>query len=177
MLLSIEPRGLEDAISGFSINCKIMDDEIFMRHALEAGAAVVGTTGENPAVGCVVVCRGKLVATGATRPPGGAHAEVVAVERAEADGYAISQCEVYVTLEPCSFYGRTPPCARLLAQKGPSRVVIALRDPHPKVSGAGILQLEQAGIEVVVGVLSAEATKALASWLERHSQPGAKAGV
>ena len=150
---------------------------MFMRRALEAGAAVVGTTGENPAVGCVVVCRGKVVATGATRPPGGAHAEVVALGRAEADGYVIRECEVYVTLEPCSFYGRTPPCARLLAEKGPSRVVIALRDPHPKVSGAGILELEQAGIEVVVGVLAEKATEALASWLERHSEPGAKSDV
>ncbi len=143
-------------------------DETFMRAALDAGRSVAGTTGDNPPVGCVIVRDGRIVATGATRPPGGPHAEVVAIEAAEAAGHAVAGGEVYVILEPCSFTGRTPPCSRLIVAKRPRRVVVGVRDPHPRVRGAGIAELRAAGIEVVTGVLAAQVREFLAAWLARY---------
>ncbi len=148
-----------------------MDDQAFMKLAIEAGQAASGTTGDNPAVGCVVVRDGTVVARGATQPPGGAHAEVMAIREAEAAGHPIEACEFYVTLEPCTFQGRTPPCSRLLVEKRPRRVVIGMRDPHPQVRGAGIAELRNAGIEVVEGVLGEEVSALLAWWVRRFSRP------
>lgn len=148
----------------------MMDDAAFMQAAIDAGKAVIGKTGENPAVGCVIVHEGRIVSTGATQPPGRGHAEVCAVNAAESAGYDLSQCDVYVTLEPCSFQGHTPPCAALLIAKHPRRVVVGIRDPHPRVRGAGIKALREAGIEVVVGV-QAEAVQAyLSNWIERFPE-------
>lgn len=149
-----------------------MDDARWMRRALAAAARVAGQTGDNPAVGCVIVCAGVAVAEGSTQPPPGPHAEVVAIRAAEAAGIELADCDLYVTLEPCAFQGRTPPCARLIVEKRPRRVVVALRDPHPRVKGAGLRELRAAGIEVVEGVLAEEAARGLRDWLERfHGAP------
>ncbi|HEX9841534.1 MAG TPA: deaminase [bacterium] len=142
-------------------------DERYMLAALEAARSVAGHTGDNPPVGCVVVQGERVVGRGATQPPGGCHAEVMAVRAAEAAGASIAGAELYVILEPCSFTGRTPPCSRLLVQKRPRRVVVGVRDPHPFVRGQGIAELNAAGIEVVEGVLTGPIREFLAGWLRR----------
>lgn len=148
-----------------------MDDGYFMGRALAAAREVEGKTGENPPVGCVVVKEQQVVALGATRPPGGPHAEVVAVAAAEEAGFNISDCDFYVTLEPCSFQGRTPPCALLLVARRPRRVIVGIRDPHPLVRGKGLEELQRAGIEVVEGVLADDISALLAPWVERFAHP------
>jgi diaminohydroxyphosphoribosylaminopyrimidine deaminase/5-amino-6-(5-phosphoribosylamino)uracil reductase len=149
-----------------------MDDAAWMRRAIAAGRAVQGHTGDNPAVGCVMVRDGQLVAEGATQLPPGPHAEVVAVRAAEAQGIPVSACDLYVTLEPCSFQGRTAPCSRLLIEKRPRRVLVALRDPHPSVNGSGLRELRDAGIVVVEGLLADEAAEGLRDWLDRFPNRG-----
>ena len=150
-------------------------DERFMLAALEAARTVAGRTGDNPPVGCVVVQGEQIVGTGATQPPGGCHAEVMAVRAAEATGLSIAGAEVFVILEPCAFTGRTPPCSRLLVEKRPRRVVVGVRDPHPYVHGRGIAELHAAGIEVVEGVLAVPIREFLAGWLRRF-EAGAAGG-
>lgn len=145
------------------------EDIRFMRAALEEGRKTEGRTGDNPSVGCVLVRAGVIVGRGATQPPGRAHAEVMAIRAAEAAGHAISGCDFYVTLEPCTFQGRTPPCSSLLVEKNPRRVIIGMRDPHPRVRGTGIAELRRAGIEVVEGVLAEEIADILAAWSARYS--------
>lgn len=150
-------------------NSQIAEEDIrFMREALAEGRQAEGRTGDNPSVGCVLVKDGAVVGRGATQPPGRAHAEVMAVQAAEQAGHAISDCDFYVTLEPCTFQGRTPPCSRLLVEKMPRRVIVGMRDPHPLVRGAGIAELRGAGIEVVEGVLAEEVSLMLAAWSARH---------
>jgi diaminohydroxyphosphoribosylaminopyrimidine deaminase / 5-amino-6-(5-phosphoribosylamino)uracil reductase len=148
-------------------------DERFMQAALEAARSVAGRTGDNPPVGCVVVRGEAVVATGATQPPGGSHAEVMAIRAAEAAGLPLDEAELYVILEPCSFTGRTPPCSRLLVEKRPRRVVVGVRDPHPLVRGSGIAELRAAGIEVQEGVLAGPIREFLAGWLRRFEEDGA----
>jgi diaminohydroxyphosphoribosylaminopyrimidine deaminase/5-amino-6-(5-phosphoribosylamino)uracil reductase len=147
-----------------------MDDEHWMRRAIAAAARVAGRTGDNPAVGCVIVRDGEAMAEGATQPPPGPHAEAVAIRAAESNGIDLRACDLYVTLEPCAFHGRTPPCSRLIVEKRPRRVLVALRDPHPRVNGAGLREIRGAGIEVVEGVLAEEAARGLADWLSRFGR-------
>ena len=142
-------------------------DERFMQAALDAARSVAGRTGDNPPVGCVVVHGEAVVATGATQPPGGSHAEVMAVRAAEAAGVPIEGQEIFVILEPCSFTGRTPPCSSMLVHKRPRRVVVGVCDPHPQVRGSGVAELRAAGIEVVEGVLAEPIREFLAGWLRR----------
>ena len=146
-----------------------MQDVDYMQAALDASRQVVGRTGNNPAVGCVVVLKGEIVASGATQPPGGSHAEVVAIAAAETRGVPIDQCDVYVTLEPCSFQGRTPACSRFLIGKRPRRVIVGIRDPHPRVRGSGIAELQAAGIEVLEGVLRDQVAAHLEHWIRKFS--------
>ncbi len=153
------------------------DDAEFMALAAQVGQAAAASTGDNPAVGCVIVKAGTPVGQGATQPPGGPHAEVVAIEAAERAGHDIAECDLYVTLEPCAFQGRTPPCATFIAGKKPRRVVVALRDPHPRVRGRGIREMRAAGIEVVEGVLAEVVRRHLTWWLARFSDAGEFSGV
>jgi len=146
-------------------------DEVYMRQALVAAQSVAGQTGDNPAVGCVIVRDGVVIGQGATQAPGKAHAEVMAVNAAEANGHSVAGAEVYVTLEPCSFTGRTPPCTQLLVLKAPLRVVVGMRDPHPRVRGGGIAELRAAGIDVRENVLKSEIRELLREWLERYPDP------
>jgi diaminohydroxyphosphoribosylaminopyrimidine deaminase/5-amino-6-(5-phosphoribosylamino)uracil reductase len=109
----------------------------------------------NPMVGCVIVYKNKIVASGYHQNYGEAHAEVNAIKNLP-DAIKIANCSLYVNLEPCSHYGKTPPCADLLVAKKPKRVVIGMVDPHKKVAGAGVRKLMEAGINVKLGVLEAE---------------------
>ncbi len=127
-------------------------DEYYMNCALEL-AARGRECSPNPRVGCVLVRGGEIVGRGWHKKCGGPHAEVNAVRDA---GGAARGATAYVTLEPCSHYGRTPPCADLLIESGVARVVAGMRDPNPKVDGGGIAKLERAGIEVESGVMEAE---------------------
>lgn len=134
-----------------------------MQQALLAAQSSLYITSPNPRVGCVIVHNHtqRIIATGATQAAGGPHAERVALDQARAAGYTcLKNTTIYVTLEPCSHYGRTPPCVQALIAAQPHTVVVALIDPNPKVAGQGVAALQAAGIAVVVGV-EAEAALAL----------------
>jgi diaminohydroxyphosphoribosylaminopyrimidine deaminase/5-amino-6-(5-phosphoribosylamino)uracil reductase len=132
-------------------------DEQAMRHALEWARKAMYITTPNPRVGCVLVRDGKLIGAGHTLPPGQAHAEVQALADARAQSHAVEGATAYVTLEPCSHFGRTPPCVDALIAAGVGRVVVAVGDPNPLVGGAGLAKLRAAGIEVTSGVQEDEA--------------------
>ncbi len=125
-----------------------------MRRALALAIKGRGRTSPNPMVGCVIVREGQVIGEGYHVRAGEPHAEVNAIEAA---GGAISGATVYVTLEPCAHQGKTPPCVDLLIEKSPQRVVVAVEDPNPRVSGKGIAALRDAGIAVDVGVLENDA--------------------
>ena len=131
-----------------------LEDEDFMREALRLARNAEGRTSPNPLVGAVVVREGRIVGAGWHRKAGTPHAEVHALHMA---GELARGATVYVTLEPCSHYGRTGPCAKALVEAGVSRVVIGMEDPNPLVAGKGIAILKEAGIDVVCGVLEEEA--------------------
>lgn len=133
-----------------------MSEEIFIREALRIAKNAEGRTSPNPLVGAVIVREGKIIAEGWHRKAGTPHAEVHALNMA---GDLAKGSTLYVTLEPCSHYGRTPPCANKIVESGISKVVIAMKDPNPKVAGRGIEILQNAGIEVEVGILEDEAKK------------------
>jgi len=127
-------------------------DEFFMRRALELAALGLGTVAPNPVVGCVIVHDGRIIGEGWHQQYGGPHAEVNAVA-AVADQSLLSQSTVYVTLEPCAHFGKTPPCADLLVRHAVKKVVVANVDPFHLVAGEGIRKLRAAGVEVVTGIL------------------------
>lgn len=127
-------------------------DEHFMRRAMELALLGRGAVSPNPLVGCVVVHNDRIIGEGWHRQYGQAHAEVNAINEV-ADKSILPQSTVYVNLEPCSHFGKTPPCADLLIQHQVKRVVISNADPNPVVNGGGIRRLREAGIEVTTGVL------------------------
>jgi diaminohydroxyphosphoribosylaminopyrimidine deaminase / 5-amino-6-(5-phosphoribosylamino)uracil reductase len=133
-----------------------MTDQDFMKLAIELAKSAKGQTNPNPIVGAVVVKDGQIVGMGAHLKAGEPHAEVHAIRMA---GEKAKGSTVYVTLEPCSHYGKTPPCADLLIDRKVKRVVIATMDPNPLVAGKGIKKLKDAGIQVDVGLLKEEADK------------------
>lgn len=135
---------------------RIEEDRKFMARALELAAKGIGHTRPNPMVGAVLVKDGKIIGEGYHGHYGGPHAEVEAFANATED---VSGATLYVTLEPCSHYGKTPPCADLVVSKEVARVVIAMEDPNPLVSGKGIKKLKEAGIQVSVGVMEEEAKR------------------
>ncbi len=130
-------------------------DNKYSRRCIEIAKNGLGTTAPNPMVGAVVVHNNKIIGEGFTSPYGGAHAEVNAINAVQ-DVALLKEATLYVTLEPCSHYGKTPPCADLIIEHGIKKVVIGLLDPHEKVAGQGIQKLKNAGCEVIVGVLAAE---------------------
>lgn len=144
-----------------------MDDREAMERALELGASARRVAPPNPWVGCVVVA-GEEVFEGATTPPGGPHAEVVALGAA---GARARGATLYTTLEPCAHTGRTGPCVEALTAAGVSRVVVALEDPDPRVSGRGLARLERAGVAVEVGLGAREAAEQLGPYL-KHRRTG-----
>ena len=131
------------------------NDETFMRRALELAVKATGRTSPNPLVGCVIVKDNLVVGEGYHLKAGTPHAEVHALAAA---GDQACGATAYVTLEPCSHFGRTPPCADALVSAGIKRVVVAMQDPNPLVSGRGIDRLREAGIIVDVGLLHDEAS-------------------
>ena len=132
------------------------NDQYYMQLALDLAASAKGKTNPNPLVGAVIVKDGSIVGTGLHRKAGEPHAEVHAFRMA---GEHAKDATLYVTLEPCSHFGKTPPCANLVKQSGVKRVVVAMQDPNPSVAGRGINLLRDAGIEVEVGVLEKQARR------------------
>ena len=144
-----------------------------MRAALAQARKGLYITTPNPRVGCVIVRDGDVIAEGHTQPAGFAHAEAHALHHAAENGIDVRGATVYVTLEPCSHHGRTPPCADALIAAGVDRVVVAIEDPNPLVGGQGIARLRAAGIAVDVGVLADEAREMNIGFLHRmqHARP------
>lgn len=143
------------------------NDQAFMARALELARKGLYSTHPNPRVGCVIVRDGRIVGEGWHARAGEPHAEVHALRQA---GDKARGATAYVTLEPCSHHGRTPPCADALVNAGLARVVAAMQDPNPEVSSRGLLRLMQAGIAVQSGVLEAEARELNAGFIKRMEQ-------
>lgn len=133
-----------------------MEDQEYMSLALKLALGMRGQTSPNPMVGCVIVRDGEIVGIGSHLKAGGPHGEIHALQMA---GDKAHGATAYVTLEPCSHHGKTPPCADALIRHGIQKVVVAAMDPNPLVAGRGIEKLRQAGIHVVTGVLANEATR------------------
>jgi len=141
------------------------DDEKFMARAIEVSLRHQGQTETNPSVGCVLVKDGNIIAEAVTAIGGRPHAERQALEIA---GEAARGATAYVTLEPCSHWGKTPPCANALVEYGVARVVVAVDDPDERVSGRGYSILREAGIVVETGLLREQGKRALAGYLTRQ---------
>ncbi|MBT8320205.1 MAG: bifunctional diaminohydroxyphosphoribosylaminopyrimidine deaminase/5-amino-6-(5-phosphoribosylamino)uracil reductase RibD, partial [Eudoraea sp.] len=129
--------------------------EKYMARCIEIAKNAMGSAPPNPMVGAVIVSKGRIIGEGYTSAFGGAHAEVNAINSVE-DSSLLKQATLYVTLEPCSHHGKTPPCAHLILESGIPIVVIGIRDPHEKVAGSGILRLQEGGCKVITGVLEQE---------------------
>lgn len=142
--------------------------DAFMRQALDEGRKALPGCLPNPPVGCVLVRGGVTVARGYTQPPYQPHAEPMALRVLEGD---LADVIAFVTLEPCAFHQRTPSCAKELIQRRVGAVYVAMLDPHPRNSGAGIQMLRDAGIEVVTGVLEEDARRDLGPYLHGASEP------
>ena len=138
-------------------------DRAFMERAVELGRQARFWSSPNPAVGCVLAREGEVIGTGFTQPAGAAHAEVMALHSVADARDAVA----YVTLEPCGHHGKTGPCTEALIAAGVSRVVVALEDPNPLVSGTGIAALRNAGVTVEVGLMAPEVERDLAGFLWR----------
>ncbi len=133
-------------------------DEIYMRRCLQLARCGSGSTSPNPIVGAVIVCDGRIIGEGYHIRAGEPHAEVNAVRSVkECDRLLLSRSTIYVSLEPCSHYGKTPPCASLIISCGIPRVVIGVTDINTQVNGGGIAMLRNAGVEVTVGILGKDA--------------------
>ena len=126
-------------------------DRDYMREALTLAAKARPISPPNPSVGCVIVRDGSILGEGFTQKVGSDHAEIQAIKDAAANGHDVKGATVYVTLEPCSHYGRTPPCALRLIKEQVARVVVACLDPNPLVAGRGVEMLRQAGRKSPLG--------------------------
>lgn len=131
-------------------------DEKFMYRCLQLAKKGEGFAKPNPMVGVVIVHNGKIIGEGYHRQFGGAHAEVNAI-RSVKNPALLSSSIIYVSLEPCTHHGKTPPCVELIIEKKIPKVVVAVSDPNPKVSGKGVERMREAGIEVTIGILEKEA--------------------
>ncbi len=146
------------------------EDSRYMRQALDLARRGLYSTSPNPAVGCVLVRWGQVVGAGFHERAGEPHAEVFALREA---GAAAAGATAYVTLEPCSHHGRTPPCADAFIEARVARVVIAMRDPNPAINGSGILRLMQAGVPCSTGLMEEEAAEINRGFVNRmlHGRP------
>lgn len=151
LVFTTKPRLVSNHNGGFIVYMENMNDEFYMKLALDMAQKTKGQTGINPSVGCVIVKAGRIVGIGAHLKRGQGHAEVNACHMA---GEETIGATAYVTLEPCSHYGKTPPCCELLIDKGIKRVVIAALDPNPQVAGKGVKRLKEAGVEVITHIMS-----------------------
>jgi diaminohydroxyphosphoribosylaminopyrimidine deaminase/5-amino-6-(5-phosphoribosylamino)uracil reductase len=132
-------------------------DKTFLNLALNSSKKNIGLTGSNPSVGCVLVKDGSIISIGVTQRGGTPHSENIAINKAVNKSSKIEESTLYVSLEPCSHFGKTPPCTDLIIKSKISRVVIAATDPDKRVNGLGIEKLRQAGIKVEVGLLEEQA--------------------
>ena len=144
-------------------------DELMMRNAIDLAASVRTSTSPNPWVGAVLVTSDGQTFGGATEPPGGRHAEIVALDAARVTGAPTDGATLYSTLEPCSHHGRTPPCTDAIIAAGVRRVVIGIDDPDANVAGEGISTLQDAGIEVVLGICAQEVRAQLAPYVKHRT--------
>ena len=142
-------------------------DHDFMGQTLQLAARGLFTTTPNPRVGCVIVKDGAVVGTGWHEKAGFPHAEVIALREA---GERARGATLYLNLEPCSHYGRTPPCVDAIVAAGVRRVVAAMQDPNPKVSGAGFAKLRAVGISVDIGLMEDEARELNVGFVSRMSR-------
>ena len=132
-------------------------DREFMAQALALAGRAMNVAAPNPRVGCVIVREGRVIGEGWTQAPGSNHAEIEALLDARRNGHDVRGATVYVSLEPCSHFGRTPPCATALIEAHVGRVIAAVEDPNPLVAGGGLEMLRSAGIDVRCGLLEQEA--------------------
>lgn len=142
-----------------------------MRAALEEGRRALPSCLPNPPVGAVIVRNGAIIARGYTQPPGRPHAEAMALAQVPGD---LDDCVMYVTLEPCSFHGRTPSCAEGLIERGMKVVCVALPDPDDRNAGKGLERLRAAGVAVFLGALAREAQDDLGPYLNLPANRPAK---
>ena len=141
--------------------------ESFMHEALLEGRKATNKCKPNPPVGCILVREGRIIAKGHTNEPTKPHAEAMALNQIEG---SLENVTAFVTLEPCSFRGRTPSCANELVKRNIKKVFVGMLDPHPKNNGAGINILVDAGVQVELGILEAEAINDLQPYLFIASQ-------
>jgi len=134
-------------------------DHEFMSRALALAARALNDASPNPRVGCVIVRDSRVLGEGWTQPPGSNHAEIEALLDARRNGHDVRGATAYVSLEPCSHFGRTPPCATALIEARLGRVIAAIEDPNPQVAGGGLDMLRDAGIDVRCGLLAQEAAE------------------
>lgn len=142
-------------------------DHEFMMRALRLAEQGLYSTMPNPRVGCVIVKNGKVIAEGSHLRAGEPHAEALALQ---AIGEAARGADVYVTLEPCSHHGRTPPCADALIKSGVRRVIAAMQDPNPKVAGSGLARLAASGIETACGLMESQARELNPGFISRMTR-------
>ena len=148
-----------------------VQDELYMMRCLQLAAMAEGQTSPNPMVGAVVVCDGRIIGEGYHIRCGEAHAEVNAVNSVHPkDKPLLAQASIYVSLEPCSHYGKTPPCADLIIACGIPRVVVGCMDPFAKVNGLGVKKMREAGIQVDIGVLEQECLRLNERFITFHSK-------
>lgn len=145
-----------------------MEEEKYMQRCIELAGNGLCNVSPNPMVGAVIVCDGKIIGEGYHIRCGEAHAEVNAI-RSVKDESLLERSTIYVSLEPCSHYGKTPPCADLIIEKKIPRIVIGCQDPFSKVAGRGIQKLRDAGREVIVGVLEAECRQLICKFITFHT--------
>ncbi|MDE5887586.1 MAG: bifunctional diaminohydroxyphosphoribosylaminopyrimidine deaminase/5-amino-6-(5-phosphoribosylamino)uracil reductase RibD [Muribaculaceae bacterium] len=147
-------------------------DDIFMTRALQLAHGGEGRVAPNPMVGAVIVAEGRIIGEGFHRTFGGPHAEVNAIRSVrETDRHLLHDSTIYVTLEPCSHYGKTPPCAKLIIETGIPRVVMGAPDPNPLVAGRGVRMLREAGIEVKEGVMVDECMEINRRFMTAQTHP------
>jgi diaminohydroxyphosphoribosylaminopyrimidine deaminase/5-amino-6-(5-phosphoribosylamino)uracil reductase len=144
-----------------------VEHETAMKAAMTEAELARGATGDNPWVGSVLIVGDAIVARGHTRGPGEDHAEIGALREARERGIELAQATLYSTLEPCSFHGRTPACAKVIAESGVRRLVTGVRDPNPRVDGVGVAIVRAAGIDVIEDVCGHEIRRQLGSWIVR----------
>ncbi len=152
---------------------ELLDDNDCMKLALDWAAKGMYITAPNPRIGAVIVRDGVVIGAGHTQPAGQAHAEIQALNDAQARGHDVRGATVYVTLEPCNHYGRTPPCSDALVRAGVGRVVAAMVDPNPLVAGQGLAKMAAAGIAVSSGLMAREALELNIGFFSRmrHGRP------
>ena len=142
--------------------------ETAMKAAIAEGELARGKTGDNPWVGSVLVVDDVVLTRGHTQGPGEDHAEIGALRMARELGIDLHRATLYSTLEPCAFHGRTPACAEVIAKSGVLRLVTGIRDPNPRVDGAGVAIVRAAGIEVIEDVCDGEIRRQLGSWVLKY---------